>query len=448
MRRLGIVAFVCLITVNTYGQKNAVSGEKGNLQTVFSGKNPESGSKNPESVSVLDFGAKGDGITDDTEAFQKALNSLGSRGGTVYAPRATYLFSGSLNIPQAVTLKGSFESVPSHNGIRDKGLPKPGDNGTTFLVKGGRGDENAVPFITLNTNSTLRGVLMYWPDQDPKKKPDAYPYGVAMRGKNPALLDVEMLNPYNAIDASRNERALIRNISGQPLRRGIFVDGIFDIGRIENVHWNPWWSMEPELFEWQKANGEAFIFERTDWHYVLNTFCYGYRVGYKFGGSKQGVCNGNFLGIGADACHTSVLVEKSAPMGLLITNGEFVAMNGEDPVMVRVGAENDGNVTFSNCAFWGPCNQNAVIDGTGVVTFSDCIFMQWDRNQEGRYSIEATGGSIIVRGCNFMAGSPQIFIGGKVKAAIVTHNLLKGKASIENRAENSVVKDNVTVGGN
>ena len=26
------------------------------------------------------------------------------------------------------------------------------------------------------------------------------------------------------------------------LRRGILVDAIYDIGRIENVHFNPWWS--------------------------------------------------------------------------------------------------------------------------------------------------------------------------------------------------------------
>ncbi|MDR1172154.1 MAG: glycoside hydrolase family 55 protein [Bacteroidales bacterium] len=394
-------------------------------------------------VSVRDFGAKGDGKTDDTEAFQKALHSFGTRGGTVYAPRGTYLFAGSLNIPQAVTLKGSFESVPAHNGIRDKGLPKPGDDGTVFLVTGGKGNEDATPFITLNTNSTLRGVVLYWPQQDPEKEPDAYPWGVAMRGKNPALLDVEMLNPYNAIDASKNERALIRNISGQPLRRGIYVDGIYDIGRIENVHWNPWWSMKPALFNWQKANGEAFIFERTDWHYVFNTFCFGYRVGYKFGGSKAGVCNGNFLGIGADACHTAVLVERSAPMGLLITNGEFVAMDGENPVMVRVNSGNEGNVTFSNCAFWGPCNQNAIIDGRGTTTFSDCIFMQWDRNREGRYSVQVTGGSVMIRGCNFMTDSPQVFISENVSRAIVADNMVRGKIRIDNRSANTVIKDNL-----
>jgi hypothetical protein len=402
----------------------------------------------PESadvVSVKDFGAKGDGTTDDTQAFQKAMDAFGTKGGTVYIPRGTYLLTGSLNVPQAVTLKGSIESVPSHNGIRNAGLPKPGDDGTTLLITGNRGNENAAPCITLNTNSTLRGVVMYWSLQDPEKIPDAYPWAVSMRGKNPAILDVEMLNPYNAIDASKNERALIRNISGQPLRRGIFVDGIYDIGRIENVHWNPWWSMKPVLLKWQKENGEAFIFERTDWHYVLNTFCFGYKTGYKFGASSgaTGACNGNFLGIGADACHNAVLVEQSAAFGLLITNGEFVAMDGTDPTMVVVTDANRGNVRFVNCAFWGPCNQNAVIDGRGTVGFSDCIFVQWDRNREGRAAIQANGGSVVVRGCDFGSVAPQVSIGAKVSRAIVSENTVRGKVNIVNNGKNTYIQGNL-----
>ncbi|MDR2843751.1 MAG: glycoside hydrolase family 55 protein [Candidatus Symbiothrix sp.] len=401
--------------------------------------------ESPDVVSVLNFGAKGDGKTDDTQAFQKALDSFGIKGGTVYAPRGVYSFAGSLNIPQAVTLKGSFESVPSHNGIRNAGLPKPGDDGTTFLITGNKGAEDGAPFITLNTNSTLRGVVMYWPLQNPETIPDAYPWGIAMRGKNPAILDIEMLNPYNAIDASKNERALIRNISGQPLRRGIFVDGIYDIGRIENVHWNPWWSMKPVLFKWQKENGEAFIFERTDWHYVVNTFCYGYKVGYKFGASSgsSGACNGNFLGIGADACFNSVLVEQSASFGLLITNGEFVAMDGPDPTMVVVSKSNRGGVRFVNCAFWGPCNQNAKIDGRGTVGFSDCIFVQWDRNKENRASIQVNGGSVSVRGCDFGSIAPQVFIGENVSRAIVSENMVHGKVNIINNGKNTYIQGNL-----
>ncbi|MER3472678.1 MAG: hypothetical protein C4335_01300 [Armatimonadota bacterium] len=105
---------------------------------------------------VRDFGAKGDGKTDDTAAFQRALDEAGKAGGgVVYAPRGNYLFRGHLIVPNGVTLKGVWESVPAHNGIRDAGLPKPTDDGTTFLVTEGAGSEEGPAFITLNTNSTL-----------------------------------------------------------------------------------------------------------------------------------------------------------------------------------------------------------------------------------------------------------------------------------------------------
>src|SRR5689334_20279920 len=105
--------------------------------------------------SVLDFGAKRDGRTDDTQAFQKALDAVGQGGGVVYAPRGNYLFSGHLNVPRSVTLKGVWESVPAHPGIRDKNGAKPTDDGTTFLVTENQGNEDGPPFILLNDNSTL-----------------------------------------------------------------------------------------------------------------------------------------------------------------------------------------------------------------------------------------------------------------------------------------------------
>ena len=177
-----------------------------------------------------------------------ALDAAGKAGGgVVHATRGNYFFAGHLNMPSAVTLAGVWESVPAHNGIRDRGMPKPTDDGTTFLVTEGAGSEDGPAFITLNTNCTLKGVVLYYPQQITDDAPKPYPYAIAMRGKNPAVLAVEMLNPYNGIDASRNERHLIRDVQGQPLRRGVFVDSIYDIGRIENVHFNPWWSQKPKL---------------------------------------------------------------------------------------------------------------------------------------------------------------------------------------------------------
>lgn len=393
----------------------------------------------PGMWNVRDFGAKGDGKTDDTSAFQRALDEADKAGGgVVYAPRGNYFFKGHLVVPNGVTLKGVWESVPAHNGIRDASLPKPTDDGTTFLITEGVGSEEGPAFITLNTNSTLKGVVLYYPEQKTDDVPVPYPWAIAMRGKNPAVLDVEMLNPYNGIDATQNERHLIRNVHGQPLRRGVLVDQIYDIGRIENVHFNPWFSMKPKLFEWQMQNGEAFIFGRSDWQYVLNTFCYGYKVGYRFIQTKAGVCNGNFLGIGADDCLVAVQVDQTAPMGILITNGEFVSFRGSDPTMVRVAPGHSGTVRFVNCAFWGPNKQIAVIEGSGTVGFSDCTFMQWDKDREGRSAIQARGGTVLVRGCEFRDNRPQVEIGENIRRAVVTDNVMTGAVRITDRSKGAV----------
>jgi hypothetical protein len=386
--------------------------------------------------SVSDFDAKGDGKADDTAAFQKALDTAKEAGGgVVYAPRGNYLFNGHLNVPDAVTLKGIWESVPAHNGLRDGGAAKPTDNGTTFLVTESQGTEDGPAFITLHNNSTLKGVVIYYPEQDPAAEPKPYPWAIAMRGKNPAVLAVELLNPYNGIDATHNERHLIRDVQGQPLRRGIFADAIYDIGRVEDVHFNPWWSLKPKLFHWQEEHGEAFIFGRSDWEYVFNTFCFGYNAGYKFIKTKAGICNGNFLGIGADDCYTAVEVEASAVFGILISNGEFTSFHGPDPTMVRVEKENNGSVRFVNCAFWGPCNQIAKIAGHGTVGFSDCTFVQWDRNQENRAAIQADSGSLLVRGCEFQQDKPQIELGENIRRAVISDNLFTGKPRITNHGK-------------
>lgn len=60
-------------------------------------------SKLRESVSVKDFGAAGDGTTDDTAAIQAALTA--GAGGRVYFPSGTYL-CGALTVPASTRLSG------------------------------------------------------------------------------------------------------------------------------------------------------------------------------------------------------------------------------------------------------------------------------------------------------------------------------------------------------
>lgn len=57
-----------------------------------------------QQVSVEDFGAVGDGVTDDTDAIQNCIDQAAIEGFTVHIPRGTYLVSSSLQFPTSTTL--------------------------------------------------------------------------------------------------------------------------------------------------------------------------------------------------------------------------------------------------------------------------------------------------------------------------------------------------------
>ena len=63
-----------------------------------------------ERLSVLDYGAAGDGATDDTTAIQNAINYLTANGGgTLFFPAGTYLFN--VTIKSYVTIQGEGKAV-------------------------------------------------------------------------------------------------------------------------------------------------------------------------------------------------------------------------------------------------------------------------------------------------------------------------------------------------
>ena len=50
-----------------------------------------------DTINVKDYGAKGDGTTDDTEAFQKAALAAAAKGGVIYVPHGTYKVTETIN---------------------------------------------------------------------------------------------------------------------------------------------------------------------------------------------------------------------------------------------------------------------------------------------------------------------------------------------------------------
>ena len=103
-------------------------------------------------VSVKDFGAVGDGSTDDTAAIKAAINSLKTTdyktsGGTVYFPNGTYIISSTIVIPPLGqwTIKGEGNSI-----IKKVGTTPASGQPTRVLPYGVSVDLNCDAVIVLD----------------------------------------------------------------------------------------------------------------------------------------------------------------------------------------------------------------------------------------------------------------------------------------------------------
>ena len=119
-----------------------------------------------EVVSVKDFGAKGDGTTNDTTAFQNALTYL-SGGGELYIPSGTYIYTTTLNMSiKGLTVRGCGKtSLLQFNGTGNCIEIKAADLASTktavtldnFWVSGNVNATNGI-YINYWTNWTLNDI--------------------------------------------------------------------------------------------------------------------------------------------------------------------------------------------------------------------------------------------------------------------------------------------------
>ena len=383
---------------------------------------------------ALDFGVVASETVDSTAALQRALNvAEEAGGGVVELPAGRFRFDGTLTIPTGVTLAGTYRVAPSVVNKDEK------PTGTTLLTYANRGKPDAAPFIELKgSNSALVGVVVTYPEwRQTDVPPVPYPPCVASENSTAvAVVDCCLLNPYEGIRFHLAHRHLVRNVTGYPIKRGLYVDECYDIGRIENIHFWPFgliYKPDDPFCEWININGVAFEFARTDWHYVTNTFCFGYGRGYSFIDAGCGGANGNFLGIGADSCRRAVFVEQSQLQGLLITNGEFVGRwTSEDSVCLEIGEKNEGAVMLTNCSFWGPV-QTCVLSNQplGRVTLNSCVFVNWDeahsaKAKNGAPAIQIDAGRATIQGCSFEKSGTHVFVSEKATNVVAVGNQAPG----------------------
>jgi hypothetical protein len=377
-------------------------------------------------LNVRDFGATGDGQTDDTAAFTAAMKTASGPTGEslVFVPRGNYLIKGTLDVPENVTLEGVFRAPTARTQNR----------GSTLLAVAGSGDVNGQPFITLRQNSTLHGLTIFYPEQRQTNPPTPYPWTIQGIGDNCSLLDLLLVNPYQAVDFGTHPagRHFIKGLYAQALYRGVFIDQCFDVGRVEDVHlWPFWGGWEGDLGRFTREQGIAFVIGRTDWEYLFNCFCIGYSVGFHFIKTKAGTPNAVLTQCGSDVGPTAVRVDQVMEhAGVSFVNGQFMAG-------VEVKETNRGPLKFTACGFWGipTTNSHAVLEGRGHTTFSGCHFVSWARKDSMAPCIHAKRGGLTVMGCDFAERDKvQLLIEAEVEAALILGNRLRGKDGVVNRA--------------
>ena len=378
-------------------------------------------------VNARRHGAKGDGKTNDSKALQAALDAAQTNGPICHVPAGLYRLDEPLTVPPGVTLCGASGGVPhSEQPI-----------GTVLLAFGGRGQADGEPLITLKSNGVVRNLVIHYPEQSlPEVAP--YPWSIRVDGELCQVLDVTLTNPYQAIDLGTkwNELHLVRNVFGCPLKIGIYIDQCTDIGRIENVHFNPnFWTrmaLKPgfaggDIKGYLEKNLVGFKIGKTDWEFITNSFVIFPRIGFHFDDFGHGPGNAVITQSGSDICPVAVRVDRTQPhAGVQIANGQFMST-------IEVGPENRGPVKLANCGFWGTeaTREHVRHSGPSSLVLTACHFNGWDRAGKGDACIRAKGGRLVVNGCEFMEeGKRAIVLEKGLKAATIFGCTFRGPDAI------------------
>lgn len=381
-----------------------------------------------DAVNAQTLGAKPDGSTDATTALQKALDAAHSRGPVCFLPPGLYRINGALTVPPGVTLCGASGGVPhSEHPI-----------GTVLLAYGGRGQPDANPLLTLKPNAVVRNLIIHYPEQTlPEVVP--YPWSVRADGELCQILDLTLTNPYQAIDVGSkwNELHLVRNVFACPLKIGVYIDQCTDIGRIENVHFNPnFWTrmaLKPaypgnDIKAYLEKNLIGFKIGKTDWEYISNCFVIFPRIGFHFDDFGHGPGNAVVTQSGGDICPVAVRVDRTqAHAGVQFVNGQFMST-------IEVGPQNRGPVKLTNCGFWGTeaTREHVRHSGPSSLMLTACHFTGWDHARKSDPCIRASGGRLVVNGCEFMdEGKRAIRLETGLKAATVFGCAFRGPNGIE-----------------
>jgi len=405
-------------------------------------------------ANVAQYGAVGDGVTDDYEAFRQAIKAAEPTGGTVFVPAGVYYVSNCLQLPQGVILRGEYDS-PEVSGY---------GGGTTIITDYAKTGMFELPFVALSSCSGVRNMAFYYLNQsftDPLDLAPCIGFGASAAGTT-----LENVMIYNAsyplyMGGFGNSAHMYKNVWATPLKQGLLSDRNGDVFSFVNIHMDakyyaecgfygaPQNDADREKLYATLQNAVSFIFERHDTPFTSRLYSHDIGTAMIVRESshpdRQVWENGGGFGGGVSVyefeftgCHTGVQIEKihvstgfvkgrietnDSPDAVAIratdklrTDATFTGVEfaGKPRYVVHNNAAN-GNIQLSNCTFadWQECGVKAESAYTYLV---NCSFSKADNAIAAEY---ARG--IGVSGCTFV-GTPQISTVGMDENNVLVYN--------------------------
>lgn len=398
--------------------------------TVDSNTNTASGAGGTETAketilvggySVRDFGAKGDGKTDDTSAFQAALAAAKEAKVNLYVPAGTYKLTTGLALGN-VTMCGP--------GIHD--ITKEANKLPVLLIS-----QNSANAITLSSGA-INGIHIQYLSGSASKKAAIYLTGPGNRISNVKISNAYQGIVFDQISSSINPgRSNIEGVVIEGTRyMGMKVTNTYDVTYLHNV------SVTGTSNEYKTA-GIGIWFEKNDDVRVSDCQVMNACYGYKFtdlkkasGGDETMSTWGNFLRCKASGVSYGIHISSNFPdqrMAPIVFNDGNIQASNSTVFVEKSGGVLTMTNTALNCS--GAATLN--IQGGHNIMLNNCTV-----TASKGIGAKITGGAHILLNHNkITASSTGIEVGGYApKGLVISDNTISASVKVQDTTTSGTIK--------